>query len=87
VPFGSTSFSSERIMDGSTVMSRNTKDRDPGDAVPSGVAVQQPAPLTEEEQAVKRKLEELPSTVGRSPDPPGQPQGRAEPIGPEKRGA
>jgi hypothetical protein len=68
-------------------MSRNPKDRDPGDAVPSGVAVQHPAPLTEQEQAVKRKLEEMPAAAGGSQDPPGQPQGRAEPIGPEKRDA
>jgi hypothetical protein len=33
---------------------------DPGDSVPEGVAVQQPAPLTEEDKAVKRRLEELP---------------------------
>jgi hypothetical protein len=68
-------------------MSRNTKARDPGDAVPSGVAVQQPAPLTEQERAVKRKLEEMPSSSGGSRAEPGQPQGRGETIGPEKRGA
>ncbi|MCI0753643.1 hypothetical protein [Teichococcus vastitatis] len=43
---------------------------DPGDAVPEGVAVEQPVPLTEKEQAVKRKLEELPETAdpSRKPD-------------------
>ncbi|MBO1074335.1 hypothetical protein [Roseomonas marmotae] len=44
---------------------------DPGDSVPEGVAVQQPAPLTEEDRAVKKKLEEL------GGDPP--PGGASEP--------
>jgi hypothetical protein len=39
------------------------KTPDPGDAVPEGVAVEQPVPLTPEEEAVKRKLEELPDTA------------------------
>jgi len=42
--------------------------RDPGDAVPEGVAVQEPAPLSEHDKAVKRRLEEL-----------GQSQGKKEP--------
>lgn len=33
--------------------------RDPGDAVPEGVAVQEPAPLSEHDKVVKRKLEEM----------------------------
>lgn len=33
--------------------------RDPGDAVPPGVAPQTPAPLTEEDRAVRDRLEEL----------------------------
>ena len=39
------------------------KTPDPGDAVPEGVAVEQPVPLTPEEEAVKRKLEELPDSA------------------------
>ncbi|MFC7551767.1 hypothetical protein ACFQU7_04840 [Pseudoroseomonas wenyumeiae] len=35
------------------------RDRDPGDAVPEGVAVQEPAPLSEHDKAVKRRLEKL----------------------------
>jgi hypothetical protein len=35
-------------------------DRDPGDAVPEGVAPETPAPLTEEDRKVLRRLEELP---------------------------
>ena len=34
-------------------------DRDPGDGVPPGVAVQTPAPLTENDKKVKDKLEHL----------------------------
>ncbi len=34
-------------------------DRDPGDAVPPGVAVQTPTPLSENDKAVKEKLEHL----------------------------
>ena len=34
--------------------------RDPGDAVPPGVAPQSPAPLTEEDRKVRDKLERLP---------------------------
>jgi hypothetical protein len=33
--------------------------RDPGDAVPEGVAVQEPAPLSEHDKEVKRRLEQL----------------------------
>lgn len=34
--------------------------RDPGDAVPEGVAPEAPAPLTEEDRKVLRQLEDLP---------------------------
>ncbi len=34
-------------------------DRDPGDAVPPGVAPQTPAPLTEHDKAVKQKLSHI----------------------------
>jgi hypothetical protein len=38
-------------------------ERDPGDAVPPGVAVQSPAPLSAEDEAVLEKLEnEMPET-------------------------
>jgi hypothetical protein len=33
--------------------------RDPGDAVPPGVAVETPAPLSPEDEAVREKLERL----------------------------
>jgi hypothetical protein len=35
-------------------------DRDPGDAVPEGVAPGEPAPLTEEDRKVLGKLRDLP---------------------------
>lgn len=35
------------------------RNRDPGDSVPEGVAVQEPAPLSEQDKAIKRRLEEL----------------------------
>jgi hypothetical protein len=41
-------------------------DRDLGDGVPPGVAVKYPAPLTEHDKEVKRKLEDLGS--GATPD-------------------
>jgi hypothetical protein len=41
------------------------RDRDPGDAVPSGVATMAPAPLTETDEAVLHTLEELPKRTGR----------------------
>ncbi len=34
-------------------------ERDPGDAVPPGVAVQTPEPLSEDDKTVKEKLEHL----------------------------
>ena len=34
-------------------------ERDPGDAVPPGVAVQTPEPLSENDKKVKEKLEHL----------------------------
>ena len=34
--------------------------RDPGNAVPEGVAPRYPAPLDEHDRAVRRKLEDLP---------------------------
>ncbi|MFC4167112.1 hypothetical protein [Teichococcus aestuarii] len=39
------------------------RSHDPGDAVPEGVAVEQPVPLTPEEEEVKRKLEKLPDSA------------------------
>ena len=43
-------------------------ERDPGDAVPPGVAVQSPAPLSAEDQAVLEKLEnEAPETEDTKP--------------------
>ena len=42
--------------------------RDPGDGVPPGVAVQSPAPLSTEDQAVLEKLEsEAPPAEGTEP--------------------
>jgi hypothetical protein len=38
---------------------------DPGDAVPEGVAVQEPAPLSEHDKAVKRRLEDLPKSASK----------------------
>jgi hypothetical protein len=35
-------------------------DRDPGDAVPEGVAPAEPAPLTEEDRRILKRLEDLP---------------------------
>ena len=39
---------------------RRQRERDPGDAVPPGVAVETNAPLDAEEEAVKERLEQLP---------------------------
>jgi hypothetical protein len=61
--------------------------RDPGDAVPPGVAPDDPAPLTHEDRKVKRKLEQLGEGGSDAGPGRGEPQGRAETIGPEKRGA
>ena len=41
------------------------RDRDPGDAVPPGVAVMSPTPLTETDEAALQSLEDLPKRVGR----------------------
>ena len=41
------------------------RDRDPGDAVPPGVAATTPTPLTENDEAVLHTLEELPKRTGR----------------------
>lgn len=41
------------------------RDRDPGDAVPPGVAAATPTPLTETDEAVLHTLEELPKRTGR----------------------
>lgn len=41
------------------------RDRDPGDAVPPGVAAATPAPLTQTDEAVLHTLEELPKRAGR----------------------
>jgi hypothetical protein len=35
------------------------RDRDPGDAVPPGVAVKHPAPLSEHDREVLRQLEQM----------------------------
>jgi hypothetical protein len=61
-------------------------ERDPGDAVPSGVAVQHPAPLTAEDEAVKHRLEQLPDSAAGGRPGPGEPQGQAETEGPEQLG-
>jgi hypothetical protein len=58
--------------------------RDPGDAVPPGVAPAHPAPLTAEDRKVKRKLEQMGGTEATAE--PGIPQGRAETEGPERPG-
>ena len=42
------------------------RDRDPGDAVPPGVAVMSPTPLTETDEAALHSLEELPKRAGRT---------------------
>lgn len=63
---------------------RNDPGHDPGDSVPPGVAPKYPAPLTGEDLAIKRKLEELGHKAGEEPEK-GQPQGRAETAGPENR--
>ena len=41
------------------------RDRDPGDAVPPGVAATTPTPLTDNDEAVLHTLEELPKRAGR----------------------
>lgn len=41
------------------------RDRDPGDAVPPGVATTAPTPLTGTDEAVLHTLEELPKRTGR----------------------
>ncbi len=41
------------------------RDRDPGDAVPPGVAATTPAPLTEHDKTVLHTLEDLPKRPGR----------------------
>ena len=41
------------------------RDRDPGDAVPPGVATTTPTPLTDTDEAVLHTLEELPKRAGR----------------------
>jgi hypothetical protein len=41
------------------------RDRDPGDAVPPGVAVMSPTPLSETDEAALHSLEELPKRGGR----------------------
>lgn len=41
------------------------RDHDPGDAVPPGVAVVSPAPLTKTDEAALHSLEELPKRAGR----------------------
>ena len=46
---------------------------DPGDAVPEGVAVEEPVPLSDEDRAVKRKLEKLGSDgESNEAEPPAQ---------------
>ena len=63
-------------------MAGNEGDHDPGDSVPTGVAPKYPAPLTEQDRAVKHKLAELGHKAGEEPGK-GQPQGQAETTGPE----
>ena len=41
------------------------RDRDPGDAVPPGVAAAAPTPLTKTDEAVLHTLEDLPKRTGR----------------------
>ncbi len=41
------------------------RDRDPGDAVPPGVATVAPVPLTDADEAVLHTLEDLPKRTGR----------------------
>ena len=41
------------------------RDHDPGDAVPPGVAVMSPTPITETDEAALHSLEELPKRTGR----------------------
>jgi hypothetical protein len=48
------------------------RDRDPGDAVPPGVAVKHPAPLTEHDREVLRQLEQM----GKQPGNPEKEAGR-----------
>lgn len=36
-----------------------TQERDPGDAVPPGVAPQTPAPLSENDKLIQKKLEQI----------------------------
>ena len=63
-------------------------DRDPGDAVPPGVAVQNPVPLTRHDREVKHKLEQMGHGPGDPPaTEPGEPQGHAETRGPENEAA
>ncbi len=45
------------------------RNRDPGDAVPPGVAVTSPAPLTETDEAALQSLEKLPKRAGRTAKP------------------
>ncbi len=42
------------------------RDRDPGDAVPPGVAVMSPTPLSETDEAALHSLEDLPKRAGRT---------------------
>ncbi len=46
-----------------------SRERDPGDAVPPGVAVETPAPLTAEDEQIREQLEALsPSGEEETPD-------------------
>ena len=49
----------------------NHKDRDPGDPVPPGVAAKYPPPLTEHDEEVKRKLEQLGQQPSKADEPAG----------------
>jgi hypothetical protein len=57
--------------------------RDPGDAVPPGVAPTQPAPLAAEDRKAKRKLDQMGAKATAEPEAP---QGPAATRGPERSG-
>ncbi len=46
------------------------RDRDPGDAVPPGIAPQEPVPLAPGDEQVRHALEELPHRAERAPEDP-----------------
>lgn len=58
--------------------------RDPGSAVPPGVAPEEPPPLGKQEMRAKRSLEQMAGEPAKAGPEAG---GTGEPQGPEKRGA